>query len=253
LRDIQNRIGDTAISKSVESEVQKMKHLKTLLVVAAAAGIGLAGCNSGGVHRNPGKAYAMDMTHSRAYDYYNQNPNFSDSLTARLPVMGTVARGHSLPDHLVEGDTMAYKSFTTNVKFSDAEVTEGKRLYNIYCAICHGTAMDGNGPLYASGKFAAMPANLVSAANLKMSVGQMYAAIKYGKNAMGSYASQVDPHQRWQIIAYIKKQQAGAGGDPFTMGIGAPTGAASATADTGKATEEASTTQKTEGGSTGHH
>jgi hypothetical protein len=38
---------------------------------------------------------------------------------------------------------------------------------------------------------------------------------------MGSYASQLDIKQRWQVIAYIKKTQAGNGGDPFTMGASA--------------------------------
>jgi mono/diheme cytochrome c family protein len=218
-----------------------MKHFKQILVVVVAAGTGLAACGGGGMRRNPGKAYAPDMTYSRAYEFYSENPNFSDSMTARLPVMGTVARGHALPDHLVEGDTLAYKTFSTNVKFSDEEITEGKRLFNIYCAICHGTAMDGNGPLYASGKFAAMPANLKDPNKVKMPVGQIYAAIKFGKNAMGSYASQLDAHQRWMIIAYIRQQQAGAGGEPFTMGMNAPAAAAKATT--------ADTAQTTKGGS----
>lgn len=135
-----------------------------------------------------------------------------------MPVSGTVARGHELPDHLVEGDTNAYKTFTTDMRFSDAELAEGGRLFNIYCGICHGTALDGQGPLFTSGKFASMPANLKDAKYLHMSVGNMYAAIKYGKNMMGSYASQLDVKQRWQVIAYIKKVQAGSGGDAFTMG-----------------------------------
>jgi len=223
-----------------------MKNLKTLFIVAAAASLGLAACNSGGTRKNPGKAYAMDMAYSRAYDAYTENPNFTDSQTSRRPVMGTVARGHSLPDHLVEGDTNAYKTFTTNVKFSDAEVKEGGRLYNIYCGICHGAALDGNGPLYSSGKFAAMPANLVGA-NAKMPAGQIYAAIKFGKNAMGSYASQLDQTQRWQVIAYIKKMQADKGGDPFTMGSATPATASNTT----RKAEESSPTQTAHGGSTG--
>lgn len=222
-----------------------MKHFKTILIVAVAATLGLTACGGDGMHRSPGKIYAADMTYSRAYDYYNENPNFSDSMTARLPVIGTVARGHSLPDHLVEGDTMAYKSFTTSAKFDANELKEGKRLFNIYCAICHGTALDGNGPLYASGKFAAMPANLMGPNYIKMSVGQIYAAIKYGKNAMGSYASQIDAHQRWMIIAYIKQQQAGNGGDAFTMGTEAP--------KAGSAANSTDTTQTTKGGSTGEN
>jgi len=48
----------------------------------------------------------------------------------------------------------------------------------------------------------------------------MYYTIMYGKNAMGSYASQLDVHQRWLVIAYIKKFQSENGGAPFTMGVG---------------------------------
>jgi len=211
-----------------------MKNLKTLLIVATAASIGLVACNSGGPRHNPGKIYAPDMTYSRAYDAYTSNPNFTDGQTSRVPVTGTVARGHALPDHLIEGDSNAYIAFTTTAKFSDDQITEGGRLFNIYCGICHGTAMDGNGPLYSSGKFAAMPANLMGPNYVKMPVGKIYAAMKFGKNAMGSYASQLDPGQRWQIIAYIKKTQSKNGGDAFTMGMGAPSGGSKPAADTAK-------------------
>lgn len=196
-----------------------MNKTKSIVVASLMAGLCLAACSSDDMHRNPGKTYAPDMTYSRAYDAYTANPNFADGQTSRQPVMGTVARGHELPDHLTEGDTTAYKTFTTTTRFTEAEVTEGGRLFNIYCGICHGAAMDGNGPLYASGKFAAMPANLKDAKYLHMPVGTMYAAIKYGKNAMGSYASQLDVKQRWQVIAYIKKVQSENGGDAFAMGM----------------------------------
>jgi mono/diheme cytochrome c family protein len=124
-----------------------------------------------------------------------------------------------MPDHIVEGDTIGYKTFTTDAKFTAAQLKEGGRLFNIYCAICHGPNLDGNGPLYSSGKFAAMPANFKDGKYLHMSVGQMYAAIKYGKNMMGSYASQLDPSQRWMVIAYMKKVQSENAGDAFTMGM----------------------------------
>lgn len=184
----------------------------------------MAACNGGGMRRDPGKIYAPDMTYSRAYDAYTYNPNFADSQSSRLPVPGTVARGHELPDHLQEGDTNAYKGFTTTMRFSEGELSEGKRLYDIYCGICHGQKLDGQGPLFASGKFASMPANFKDAKYLGMSVGMMYAAIKFGKNAMGSYASQLDVKQRWQVIAYIKKVQSENGGAAFAMGVGTPAG-----------------------------
>lgn len=195
-----------------------MNKTKGIVIAFLAVGLGLAACNSGAKRRNPGKTYAPDMTYSQAYDAYTHNPNFADGETSRQPIEGTVAIGHELPDHLVEGDTNAYKTFTTDLRFNEAELAEGARLYNIYCGICHGGKLDGQGPLFVSGKFAAMPANFKDPKYLHMPVGTMYAAIKFGKNAMGSYAAQLDIKQRWMVIAYIKKFQAENGGDAFTLG-----------------------------------
>lgn len=211
-----------------------MKKLHLFLLTIVIAGI-LVSCNSGGVRRNPGKAYAMDMTYARAYDYYNMYDPADSSMghSSRLPVSGTIARGHELPDHLMEGDSNAYKTFTTSMRFDSLQLKEGGRLFNIYCGICHGTALDGNGPLYAGGegKFAAKPAALMDAQYVRMPVGQMYAAIKFGKNMMGSYASQLDIRQRWMVIAYIKQKQAGKGAGELGIG-GSP---AAATTDSTRA------------------
>ena len=210
-----------------------MNRIKSIIVAGLGITVSLMSCDSGSIRRDPGHVYAPDMYYSRAYDAYTSNPNFADSQTSRLPVSGTIARGHMLPDHLTEGDTTAYKTFTTTMRFSAAEVKEGGRLFNIYCAICHGPNLDGQGPLFASGKFASMPANFKDAKYLHMPVGQMYAAVKYGKNMMGSYASQIDQKQRWMVLAYIKKTQSENGGDPFTFGESAPA-AAAPVADTAK-------------------
>ena len=205
-----------------------MSKIKGIILLGFGVAITLASCDSGDKRRTPGHVYAPDMTYSRAYDAYTSNPNFADSQTSRLPVAGTIARGHQLPDHLADGDTTACKTLTTNLRFSEDEVKEGGRLFNIYCGICHGTALDGNGPLYSSGKFASMPANFKDGKYLHMVPGKMYAAIKYGKNMMGSYAGQLDIKQRWMVISYIKKVQSENGGDPFTFG-------ATAVSDTAKA------------------
>jgi hypothetical protein len=205
-----------------------MNKIKSIIIVSLGLTLGLASCDSGNMRRTPGHVYAPDMTYSRAYDAYTANPNFADSQTSRLPVAGTVARGHQMPDHLKEGDTMAYKTFTTSMRFSAAEMKEGGRLFNIYCAICHGQNLDGQGPLFAGGKFASMPANFKDGKYLHIPVGQMYAGVKYGKNMMGSYASQLDVKQRWMVIAYIKKVQSENGGDAFTFGEGPSTPAAPA-------------------------
>ena len=61
------------------------------------------------------------------------------------------------------------------------------------------------------GPFPAKPATLVGDVKYEsMPEGQMYYSVTYGKNKMGSYASQLDTRQRWMVIAYIKSKQAGA-------------------------------------------
>jgi mono/diheme cytochrome c family protein len=92
-------------------------------------------------------------------------------------------------------------------------MVEAHRLYLVNCGICHGMNLDGNGPLYKGGEgpFAAKPATLVGDKKYEtMPEGQMYYSVTYGKNKMGSYASQLDTRQRWMVIAYIKSKQAGA-------------------------------------------
>ena len=215
---------------------------KSLITLLVGSAVVLASCNSGGIRRNPGKAYMPDMTYSRAYDAYTLNPNFTDSMTSRLPVKGTIARGHALPNHLTAADTNAIYNLTSPYTFTEDELGEGKRLFDIYCGICHGDKLDGNGPLYkdGNGPFAAAPANLKNGeAYLHMSQGKMYYAVVYGKNVMGSYASQLDEHKRWQVIAYIKKVQSENGGDAFTLGKDASKEAAK------PATTTATTTQDT--------
>jgi hypothetical protein len=41
-----------------------------------------------------------------------------------------------------------------------------------------------------------------------MPEGQMFYSVTYGKNKMGSYASQLDARQRWMVIQFIKSRQA---------------------------------------------
>ena len=80
----------------------------------------------------------------------------------------------------------------------------------INCGICHGAKLDGNGPLYkdGNGPYAAKPATLVGDAKYEaMPDGQMYYSIAYGKNLMGSYASQLSRDQRWMVIHYIRAKQ----------------------------------------------
>jgi len=174
-----------------------------------------------GPRRSEGHGYMPDMTYSRAYETYapaqerldhsgsEMKPTYSN-----MPVKGTVARGDMLP-YPYKNDSLGYaQSATVKSPLDPAtiDLKEAERLYLVNCGICHGPKLDGNGPLYnnGNGPFAAAPKNFVGDDMMKaMAEGTMFHSVTYGKNAMGSYASQLKPVQRWEIIAYIKSKQSG--------------------------------------------
>jgi mono/diheme cytochrome c family protein len=192
--------------------------MKKLFIIAiAATAITIVACSD--VKRTPGTIYMPDMAYSRAYESYADYSNLTEKgihYTA-MPVEGTMARGVEMPFHIAKdaaGDTTNYYASRQVPNpidsMSEADTKEAERLYQINCGICHGSKLDGNGPLYKGGEgpYAAKPATLVGDAKYEsMPAGQMFYSVAYGKNMMGSYASQLSRKQRWMVIKYIKDKQ----------------------------------------------
>ncbi|MEY3945667.1 MAG: hypothetical protein RJB03_373 [Bacteroidota bacterium] len=192
-----------------------MKKATFVFCGLAALVIAAAGCSD--VKRKPGKVYMPDMAYSRAYETYSTNPVFADGRTNQEPVAGTIKRGEQYPVHInmdAVGDTANYYASRSLVNPIDSlgadQLKEAERVYLINCGICHGAKLDGNGPLWkdGDGPYPSKPAQLVGDAKYEaMPEGQMFYSITYGKNLMGSYASQLTPKQRWEVITYIKTKQ----------------------------------------------
>ena len=198
-----------------------MKKIK-IITTAAFAGLLMTSCNSN--KGEPGRVYMPDMTYSRAYETYaaldsavfTENPadrGEGKIYYDRLPVAGTVARG-DMAEYPYKNDSLGYALSATVANplpaLSAEEMKEAERLYLVNCGICHGSKLDGNGPLYkdGNGPYIAKPATLVGDAKYEaMAEGTMFHSVTYGKNLMGSYASQLSTKQRWMVIHYIKSKQ----------------------------------------------
>jgi mono/diheme cytochrome c family protein len=194
-----------------------------IITFIISAGLLITACSD--VRRNPGAVYMPDMGYSVAIETYarldsskfTNNPAEAGEgkiFYTALPVAGTMARGDELPfpyEMDKTGDSTNYVA-SKQVQnplpaLTPVEMTEAERLYLVNCAVCHGPKLDGNGPLWkdGSGPFPSAPRNLIT---YVLPEGQMFYSMTYGKNAMGSYASQITTRQRWMIIHYIKSQQA---------------------------------------------
>ena len=198
-----------------------MKKLSIIVLVIGTIVI-VQSCSD--VKRKPNRVYMPDMAYSRALETYSDHKSLADSgiFYNAIPVAGTVKRGDTAHYEIMADTTGGYNA-SVNLKnplgpLDSAGKVEAERLYLVNCGICHGKALDGNGPLHkrsdgTDGPFTAAPANFIDPASgqgkyFAMSEGTMFFSMTYGKNSMGSYASQVSPSQRWMIVDYIKSKQA---------------------------------------------
>ncbi len=190
---------------------------KLSIITVLSAALVIISCSD--VKRKPGSVYMPDMADSRAYESYADHSNLAENGInyTNMPVAGSIARGVEMPFPLEQdkpGDTTNYFASRQVANpidsLSASESTEAERLYLINCGICHGAQLNGNGPLYkdGTGPYPVAPKNLLADPLVSvMPEGQMFYSVAYGKNLMGSYASQLSRKQRWMVIKYIKNKQ----------------------------------------------
>jgi len=187
--------------------------MKNFLIIAGFAAIGVVMISCNKVRRNTGRAYMPDMYYSRAYETYASTEGLEKTGAHynAMPVQGTIARGEMLP-YTLKNDSAGYNQsagIKNPLDSTSVDKTEAERLYLVNCAVCHGSKLDGNGPLWkgGDGPYPAAPKNFMDDDMKKMAEGTMFHSVTYGKNLMGPYASQLSPKQRWMVVAYIKSKQ----------------------------------------------
>ena len=196
-----------------------MKRISNFKIVVSVLTLSIIISSCSDVKRKPGSIYMPDMTYSRALETYESLDStiFTTDPQKRgreifynaKPVAGAMALGE-LAEYTLPDDSAGY-AMSASVKNPLTSLTrkdslEASRLFNINCAICHGVEGKANGPLSTSGKIGAV-ANLTLDLYISMADGTMYHSIFYGKNNMGSYASQLSRKQRWQMVQYIRTLQ----------------------------------------------
>jgi mono/diheme cytochrome c family protein len=135
------------------------------------------------------------------YETYADSDAFANGIEAQVPVKGSIARGWEPYDYpnTNEGYELAKINLISSIEDTDANKDNGKELYGIYCAVCHGNKGDGQGILMTREKFLGVP----SYADREITPGSIYHVLMYGKNAMGSHAGQVNAEERWQIAQHV--------------------------------------------------
>ena len=171
----------------------------------------------------------FDMQDQPRYKAYKKSDFFADKRASRDPVDGTVARGQlrenkgfytgkidnpnlNAPVQTTtdaSGNTLV-TSFPNDIDEFPVPVTKelidrGQDRFNIYCAVCHGPLGQGDGMVVRRGF--PKPPTYHDDRLRNAPVGHFFDVITNGWGRMNSYAYQVQPADRWAIVAYIRALQ----------------------------------------------
>jgi len=152
---------------------------------------------------HPNYQYMPNMYEDVGYETYGNYEVFPNGMEAMQPAEGTVSRGW-MPygyENSTEGYEAAKASLKNPVPYTEDNLNEGKALYTIYCAICHGDKGDGKGTLAKREKILGVPA--YNDQGRAITEGSVYHVTYYGLNTMGSYASQTTERELWLINHYV--------------------------------------------------
>ncbi|WP_407402775.1 c-type cytochrome [Chryseobacterium sp.] len=201
-----------------------LKMKKSILKITAVLGITTVLLNSCGPNENAPLVYFPDMYFPVAYDplmkaqdaysdHENEIPAFvkNNGATGLSPVEGSVAQNKDgvfaenklprTPDEYNAGYDASKTISSTPLNPANAakDIERGKVLYDHTCAACHGTGGDGQGPIVQSGAYSGVP----NYADREITVGSVHYVLTNGRNAMGSYAGQLDAGDRWRVAMYV--------------------------------------------------
>jgi mono/diheme cytochrome c family protein len=183
--------------------ISPMKSVYKISLLAC-IGIFVSSCHN---NSKPNYQYMPNMYEAVSYETYSQSGAFKSGKEGQLPVKGTINRGSEVYEYpnTAAGLEAARASLKSPLDSTSIDMEKGKELFEIYCAICHGNGGDGKGKLVTQGKFLGVP----NYKDRPITEGSVFHVQTFGLNAMGSYANQLNTHERWLVTAYVMKLKSG--------------------------------------------
>ena len=105
------------------------------------------------------------------------------------------------------GGAQGFQGFVNEfpMQITEGDLDRGQERFNIYCSVCHGPLGDGGGMIPKRGF--RRPPSYHDDRLRNAPVGYFFDVITNGFGNMPDYSAQVEPADRWRIIAYIRALQ----------------------------------------------
>ena len=134
-----------------------------------------------------------------------------------VPVTGTQLAGYQISYGALPGVVDSIGRATTNpTPVSPASLANGRKHYQINCAVCHGDEGYGNGPATRGYGIPGIGIGKGSNADVRYSDGYIYGMMRNGRGLMPTY-NRIEEMDRWDVVNYLRALQ---GKVPNTAGVG---------------------------------
>jgi mono/diheme cytochrome c family protein len=148
-----------------------------------------------------------DMHDQPRYEPLEPSSFFANDMSSRPLVAGTVARGELNEDQafLTGRDENGKLLTEVPLELDRAVLERGRERFNIFCSPCHARTGNGDGMIVQRGF--RRPPSFHTERLRETRSGHFFDVITKGFASMPSYAVQIEPRDRWAIVAYIRVLQ----------------------------------------------
>lgn len=160
--------------------------MRRLLFIACAASSLMIGCTESDID---------PMMRQEKYKAYSESPFYADGRAMRLPVKNTISRERVIGDAAIQSPPV-----------TEALLARGHDRFDIYCAVCHGYAGDGDSVVAAKMSLR-QPPTFHDDRLRAYTPAQIFNAITEGYGIMPTYAAEISTPDRWAIANYVKALQ----------------------------------------------
>jgi mono/diheme cytochrome c family protein len=136
-----------------------------------------------------------------------------------VPINGTAVAGFQVSYGAFPATIDSMSTLRNPTPPTDSSVANGRKYFQINCAVCHGERGMGDGP---ATKFGFPGINLTLDMTKARSDGYIFGMIRNGRGLMPSY-NRIEEMDRWDVVNYLRALQ-GANGKTAAVGALAPPG-----------------------------
>ncbi len=168
--------------------------------------LALSACRGRPFHKPPVHP-EQNMYKQPRFTAQSENDFFADHRAMRMPVEGTVARGHYHSNtEYYEGKTADGKDVAKiPVPITMALLKRGQNRFDIYCTPCHSRLGNGKGIVV---QYGIVPPPSYHIKRLRDAAdGYIFNVITNGVRTMPPYKYQIPVHDRWAIVSYVRSLQ----------------------------------------------